>query len=134
MASFNKNWLLSVLQAKPRLQDRRKSLKMVDPVLKGRYPIRALNQALTVAHMCLQEQPSSRPLIREVASALAYLASQTDESDMSSSGGSPSSNNASDWSCNELIGIGSQWDDRKRAVAEALVWGEKLQRDRRDDR
>lgn len=50
---------------------------MADPLLKGRYPMRGLYQALAVAAMCLQEQAATRPLIGDVVTALTYLASQT---------------------------------------------------------
>lgn len=50
---------------------------MADPLLHGRFPKRGLYQALAIAAMCLQEKARNRPLIREVAAALAYLSSQT---------------------------------------------------------
>lgn len=49
---------------------------MADPALEGQYPPRGLYQALAVAAMCVQEQPSMRPLIGDVVTALTYLASQ----------------------------------------------------------
>lgn len=65
------------LQARPLFRDRRKFSQMADPMLQGQYPVRGLYQALAVAAMCVQEQPSMRPLIADVVTALAYLASQT---------------------------------------------------------
>jgi hypothetical protein len=50
---------------------------MADPTLEGRYPSRGLYQALAVAAMCVQEQPTMRPVIGDVVTALSYLASQT---------------------------------------------------------
>lgn len=50
---------------------------MADPLLHGRFPRRGLYQALAIAAMCLQEKAKHRPPIREVATALSYLASQT---------------------------------------------------------
>lgn len=50
---------------------------MADPMLQGQYPVRGLYQALAVAAMCVQEQPTMRPLIADVVTALTYLASQT---------------------------------------------------------
>ncbi|CAL9079433.1 unnamed protein product [Musa textilis] len=67
----------AVLWARPLFKDRRKFPKMVDPLLRGCYPIRGLYQALAVAAMCLQEQAATRPLIGEVVTALSYLASQS---------------------------------------------------------
>lgn len=49
---------------------------MADPALEGRYPSRGLYQALAVAAMCVQEQPTMRPLIGDVVTALTYLACQ----------------------------------------------------------
>ncbi|KAB2062755.1 hypothetical protein ES319_A10G173800v1 [Gossypium barbadense] len=66
-----------VAWARPLFRDRRKFPKMADPLLRGRYPIRGLYQALAVAAMCLQEQAATRPLIGDVVTALTYLASQT---------------------------------------------------------
>ncbi|WOL04660.1 serine/threonine-protein kinase CDL1-like isoform X2 [Canna indica] len=66
-----------VAWARPLFRDRRKFSQMADPMLQGQYPSRGLYQALAVAAMCLQEQPSMRPLIADVVTALSYLASQT---------------------------------------------------------
>ncbi|XP_064983961.1 probable serine/threonine-protein kinase PBL7 isoform X1 [Musa acuminata AAA Group] len=66
-----------VAWARPLFRDRRKFSQMADPMLQGQYPVRGLYQALAVAAMCVQEQPSMRPLIADVVTALAYLASQT---------------------------------------------------------
>lgn len=49
---------------------------MADPSLRGQYPVRGLYQALAVAAMCVQEDPTMRPLIADVVTALSYLASQ----------------------------------------------------------
>lgn len=49
---------------------------MADPMLEGQYPVRGLYQALAVAAMCVQEQPTMRPVIADVVTALTYLASQ----------------------------------------------------------
>lgn len=58
-------------------KDRKKFHQMADPALEGRYPVRGLYQALAIAAMCIQEQPSLRPLIADIVTALKYLASQT---------------------------------------------------------
>ncbi|XP_073308050.1 probable serine/threonine-protein kinase PBL23 [Primulina huaijiensis] len=68
--------------AKPLFKDRSNFTLMVDPLLEGTYPEKGLNQALAIAAMCLQEEASTRPLIGDVATALEYLAMETDE-DMS---------------------------------------------------
>ncbi|KAF3331684.1 serine/threonine-protein kinase CDL1 isoform X1 [Carex littledalei] len=65
-----------VAWARPLFKDRRKFSLMADPTLQGHYPPRGLYQALAVAAMCVQEQPTMRPLIADVVTALTYLASQ----------------------------------------------------------
>ncbi|GFP94856.1 probable serine/threonine-protein kinase rlckvii [Phtheirospermum japonicum] len=65
-----------VAWAKPLFKDRKKFHQMADPALEGQYPVRGLYQALAIAAMCVQEQPSMRPLIADVVTAFHYLASQ----------------------------------------------------------
>ncbi|KAL8551479.1 hypothetical protein ACS0TY_000541 [Phlomoides rotata] len=79
-----------VAWARPLFKDRRKFSQMADPVLQGQYPARGLYQALAVAAMCVQEQPTMRPLMADVVTALTYLASQkyNPESQRPSSGSS----------------------------------------------
>ncbi|XP_073302585.1 serine/threonine-protein kinase PBS1-like isoform X1 [Primulina huaijiensis] len=62
--------------ARPLFNDRRRFAKLADPRLEGKFPIRGLYQALAVASMCIQEQAAGRPLIRDVVTALSYLANQ----------------------------------------------------------
>ncbi|KAL3839604.1 hypothetical protein ACJIZ3_024195 [Penstemon smallii] len=62
--------------ARPLFKDRRKFSQIADPMLQGQYPARGLYQALAVASMCVQEQPTLRPMITDVVTALSYLASQ----------------------------------------------------------
>ncbi|XP_057480912.1 probable serine/threonine-protein kinase PBL5 isoform X2 [Actinidia eriantha] len=66
-----------VAWARPMFKDRKKFPQMADPALEGQYPMRGLYQALAIAAMCVQEQPSMRPLIADIVTALNYLASQT---------------------------------------------------------
>lgn len=54
---------------------------MVDPLLEGRFPVRCLHHAIAIAAMCLQEQPSFRPIIDDIVVALEYLACQADSQD-----------------------------------------------------
>ncbi|KAG7653465.1 Protein kinase domain [Arabidopsis suecica] len=61
--------------ARPLFKDRRNFPKMVDPLLQGQYPVRGLYQALAISAMCVQEQPSMRPVVCDVVSALNFLAS-----------------------------------------------------------
>ncbi|KAL6578262.1 putative serine/threonine-protein kinase pbl21 [Orobanche minor] len=69
-----------VVWSRPFLKDRRNFVKMVDPLLKGRFSFKSLQHAVVITSMCLQEQASIRPLISDVATALEYLASQADDS------------------------------------------------------
>ncbi|KAL0460651.1 UNVERIFIED_CONTAM: putative serine/threonine-protein kinase PBL5 [Sesamum latifolium] len=62
--------------AKPLFKDRKKFFQMADPALEGQYPVRGLYQALAIAAMCIQEQPSMRPQIADIVNALNYLVSQ----------------------------------------------------------
>lgn len=65
-----------VAWAKPLFNDRRKFSQMADPMLQGQYPVRGLYQALAIAAMCVQEEPTMRPLIADVVTGLSFLASQ----------------------------------------------------------
>lgn len=65
-----------VAWARPLFKDRKKFPQMADPMLQCQYPKRGLYQALAVAAMCVQEQPTMRPVIADVVTALTYLASQ----------------------------------------------------------
>ncbi|KAL8480398.1 hypothetical protein ACS0TY_026549 [Phlomoides rotata] len=65
-----------VVWARPLFKDQRKFSQIADPALQGQYPSRGLYQALAIAAMCVQEQPSLRPMIADVVTALTYLSSQ----------------------------------------------------------
>ncbi|WZZ28111.1 hypothetical protein YC2023_011512 [Brassica napus] len=62
------------LQAEPLLKDRRMFTRIVDPNLKGNYPLKGLHQALAIATMCLQEEAETRPFMGDVVTALEFLA------------------------------------------------------------
>ncbi|KAK8712391.1 hypothetical protein V6N13_147631 [Hibiscus sabdariffa] len=62
-----------VTWAKPLMDHRRKFALLADPLLDGDIPVKSLHQALTVAAMCLQEEPSLRPLMSYVVAALESL-------------------------------------------------------------
>lgn len=51
---------------------------MVDPQLKGRYPVRSLHHAIAIAAMCIQEQPTFRPMIGDIVVALDYVVTESD--------------------------------------------------------
>ncbi|KAK4750564.1 hypothetical protein SAY87_004046 [Trapa incisa] len=58
------------------LKDRRKFLLLADPLLEGRFPTRCLHHAIAITAMCLQEQPTFRPLIADIVVALEFLSSE----------------------------------------------------------
>ncbi|XP_047336762.1 probable serine/threonine-protein kinase PBL23 [Impatiens glandulifera] len=70
-----------VTWAQPLFKDKRKFSLMADPLLEGKYPIRALYQALAIAAMCLQEEDDARPLISDVVTALEFLSSGDKDED-----------------------------------------------------
>ncbi|KAL3609538.1 hypothetical protein D5086_000558 [Populus alba] len=144
---------VTIMQARPLFNDRRKFSKLADPRLQGRYPMRGLYQALAVASMCIQEQAAARPLIGDVVTALSYLANQACEPNGHGHRGSGDRDEkrhrderGGQLSKNEEGGgSGRRWDldgsekedspretakmlnrdlDRERAVAEAKMWGE----------
>ncbi|KAM1320266.1 hypothetical protein ACFX14_005325 [Malus domestica] len=61
------------MQAKPKLKDRKRYASMVDPLLRGRYPAKGLNQAVAIAAMCLNEEADYRPAMGDVVTALRHL-------------------------------------------------------------
>lgn len=67
--------------SRPFLKDRRKFVQLVDPLLQGRFPVRCLHHAIAITAMCLQEQPTFRPLISDIVVALEYLASQSSKAE-----------------------------------------------------
>ncbi|KAF5455643.1 hypothetical protein F2P56_025195 [Juglans regia] len=71
--------------SRPFLRDRRKFIQLVDPLLQGCFPVRCLHHAIAITAMCLQEQPTFRPLIGDIVVALEYLSSQTCTSEVHNS-------------------------------------------------
>ncbi|KAK1283749.1 F-box protein PP2-B11 [Acorus calamus] len=104
--------------------------EMVDPLLKGDYPVKALNQAVGIAAMCLQEEASIRPLIADVVTALEILAMDL--------GGSKDTHNTPPSPVEEKIAVEEiqrsveeSTEDRQRAVAEAIEWSSHSGNDKR---
>lgn len=62
-----------VEQAQPIFRDPKRFPEMADPLLNGKYSIKSLNQAVGIAAMCLEEEPSVRPYIADVVAALSFL-------------------------------------------------------------
>ncbi|KAK6136361.1 hypothetical protein DH2020_029891 [Rehmannia glutinosa] len=71
--------------AQPFFRDPKKVSDMADPLLGNEFPLKSLNQAVGVASMCLQEEPSVRPLINDVVAALSFLAMAPPEEPIPSS-------------------------------------------------
>ncbi|KAL3838487.1 hypothetical protein ACJIZ3_023078 [Penstemon smallii] len=63
-----------VTWAQPIFREPSRFPDMADPLLKSGFPVTSLNQAVGIAAMCLQEEPSVRPLISDVVAALSFLA------------------------------------------------------------
>ncbi|KAG8380379.1 hypothetical protein BUALT_Bualt06G0009300 [Buddleja alternifolia] len=61
-------------EAQPFFRDPKTFPDMADPLLERKFLVTSLNQAVGVASMCLQEEPSVRPLITDVVAALSFLA------------------------------------------------------------
>ncbi|XP_009763053.1 probable serine/threonine-protein kinase PBL25 [Nicotiana sylvestris] len=62
-----------VAWAQPIFRNPKRFREIADPLLKNKFPERSLNQAVGVAAMCLQEEPSVRPLIGDVVAAITSL-------------------------------------------------------------
>ncbi|KVI06859.1 Concanavalin A-like lectin/glucanase, subgroup [Cynara cardunculus var. scolymus] len=59
--------------AQPYFKEPKRYPELADPQLHGAFPERSLNQAVGVAAMCVQEEPSVRPFISDVVAALGFL-------------------------------------------------------------
>lgn len=66
-------------QAEPLFKDPKRFPDMADPHLKKRFPERSLNQAVAIAAMCLQDEPSARPLMSDVVTTLSFLSEDTEK-------------------------------------------------------
>ncbi|XP_076926399.1 protein STRUBBELIG-RECEPTOR FAMILY 6-like [Bidens hawaiensis] len=66
--------------ATPQLHDIDALAKMVDPALKGLYPVKSLSRFADVIALCVQPEPEFRPPMSEVVEALVRLVQRTDMS------------------------------------------------------
>lgn len=89
--------------------------------------MRSLHQAVAVAAMCLNEEPSVRPLISDVVTALSFLGNQDPHGiapvDMPSP---PQDHHQEDHNSSATLSLlddDSANIERQRAVAEAIEWG-----------
>ncbi|CAL0302758.1 unnamed protein product [Lupinus luteus] len=110
--------------AYPVFKDRHRYPELADPLLEQNFPIRSLDQAVAVAAMCLNEEPSVRPLISDVVTALSFLGTQ--DPALLPTIDIPSSPRQEQESKNaatlNLLDNDSVME-RQRAVAEAIEWG-----------
>ncbi|KAF2538150.1 hypothetical protein F2Q68_00019350 [Brassica cretica] len=74
-----------VTWAQPIFRDPTRFPQLADPLLRGEFPEKSLNQAVAVAAMCLNEEPMVRPLISDVVTALSFLGASSDFSNADSS-------------------------------------------------
>ncbi|KFK25868.1 hypothetical protein AALP_AA8G172500 [Arabis alpina] len=68
-----------VAWATPIFRDPKLYPDMADPLLKKHFSERGLNQAVAITSMCLQEEPTARPLISDVMVALSFLSMSTED-------------------------------------------------------
>ncbi|KAL3523401.1 hypothetical protein ACH5RR_016235 [Cinchona calisaya] len=62
-----------VTWAQPIFKNPKRFQEIADPLLKMQFPERSLNQAVGITAMCLQDEPSVRPLISDVVNILGFL-------------------------------------------------------------
>ncbi|KAK1379218.1 putative serine/threonine-protein kinase PBL25 [Heracleum sosnowskyi] len=62
-----------VTWARPIFRDPRRFPEVADPLLRLDFSVKSLNQAVAIAAMCLQEEPTVRPYITDVVAALSFL-------------------------------------------------------------
>lgn len=71
--------------ARPKLNDKRKLLQIIDPRLENQYSVRAAQKACSLAYYCLSQNPKARPLMSDVVETLEPLQSVNDATEVSSS-------------------------------------------------
>lgn len=96
--------------------------ELVDPLLEGEFPRKALNHAVAVAVMCLHDDASARPLMTDVVSALSYLGNKP-EPLIASPIAAPSPQTVRHVDENHSGETNKK--ERELALAEAKEWGTK---------
>ena len=99
-------------------KDQTKFHELVDPLLKGKYETKALNQAVAIAAMCLQEEPMVRPLMTDVVMALGFLVVPLENVQLPPPPPPPEAPPEEE----------ASGGDRQRAVEEAIKWGSSSRR------
>ncbi|KAK4833318.1 hypothetical protein QYF36_002691 [Acer negundo] len=64
--------------ARPKLNDKRKLLQIIDPRLQNQYSVRAAQKACSLAYYCLSQNPKARPLMSDVVETLEPLQCSND--------------------------------------------------------
>ncbi|KAK3444686.1 hypothetical protein EUGRSUZ_A00879 [Eucalyptus grandis] len=64
--------------ARPKLNDKRKLLQIIDPRLENQYSARAAQKACSLAYYCLSQNPKARPLMSDVVETLEPLQGSND--------------------------------------------------------
>ncbi|KAK9060944.1 hypothetical protein SSX86_018124 [Deinandra increscens subsp. villosa] len=59
--------------ARPKLNDKRKLLQIIDPRLESQYSVRGAQKACSLAYYCLSQNPKARPLMSDVVETLEPL-------------------------------------------------------------
>ncbi|KAI4365747.1 hypothetical protein MLD38_021708 [Melastoma candidum] len=78
-----------VTWAEPVFRVPKKFGELADPLLKSNYPVRCLNQVVAIAATCLNEEPSMRPMISDIVTALSFLSLGDGENNRESIRGQP---------------------------------------------
>jgi len=107
------------------LKDPNRYSELADPLLGGNFPMRSLHQAVAVAAMCLNDEPSVRPFISDVVTALSFLGTLTRSQDLSGTVHipTPSQDQEAIDAPLSLLHHDITAIERQRAVAEAIEWG-----------
>nr|XP_043615287.1 protein STRUBBELIG-RECEPTOR FAMILY 7-like [Erigeron canadensis] len=85
--------------ATPQLHDIDALVKMVDPALKGLYPVKSLSRFADVIALCVQPEPEFRPPMSEVVEALVRLVQRANMSKRTVGNDQLSSNNQDPQEC-----------------------------------
>jgi hypothetical protein len=107
-----------VTWAQPVFKEPSRFPELADPSLEGVFPEKALNQAVAVAAMCLQEEATVRPLMSDVVTALGFLGTAPDGSISVPHYDDPPQP-SDETSVEDSVAA----EERERAVAEAMEWG-----------
>ncbi|CAH1418655.1 unnamed protein product [Lactuca virosa] len=66
--------------ARPKLNDKRKLLQIIDPRLESQYSVRGAQKACSLAYYCLSQNPKARPLMSDVVETLEPLQTSSSSS------------------------------------------------------